>query len=305
MGYSRKIQGDLQGNYIVTSSGSCNLCGNASKDLVFKKDGYELVRCKSCGLLYLDNPPNALQRERLYSFQSGYHAELAQRTSAIVRHTAEATDNLRVLTHHVRTGRLLDIGCSTGLFLNAAKTKGWDVRGIEYSQDSARIARDKYNLPVDQGELHADAYPTNTFDVVTMWDVIEHLPDPRQTVATVHNILAPNGLMFLKTPNADGLFPTVSLAASRYLNYWGHPEPPEHLYQFSATTLTRLVNSEGFDVLKIHHRRIPIEYSFGNLREWFRSAKWLAYCAAFAPFSMVGPYLGLGDDITVIARKRQ
>jgi SAM-dependent methyltransferase len=288
----------------LTSSKICNVCGNASKDLVFKKDGYDLVRCKSCGLLYLDNPPTAIQREHLYSFQSGYHSELAERTSAIVRHTAEATENLRLLGRHLQSGRLLDIGCSTGLFLSAAKAKGWDVRGIEYSPDSARIAREKYSLPVDQGELQAGAYPTGAFDVVTMWDVIEHLPDPRQTVAMVSDILAPDGLLVLKTPNASGLFPKVSLAASGYLNFWGHPEPPEHLYQFSTDTLSRLVGNAGFDVLKIHHRRIPIQYSFGSLKGWFRSAKWLAYCAAFAPLSVLGPYFKLGDDITIVARKR-
>jgi hypothetical protein len=88
------------------------------------------------------------------------------------------------------------------------------------------------------------------------------------------------------------------------LNFWPHPEPPGHLYQFTAATLSRLLEEERFEVLAIYHRRIAIKYSFGNLRGWFRSPKWLAYCCAFAPIAMLRPYLGQGDDITVVARRQ-
>lgn len=283
---------------------TCNLCGGASQDFVFQKEGFDLVRCKSCGLLYVLNPPSNAERESSYSFQSGYHTELARHAALIAQHAAEAEANIRLLARHARPGRLLDVGCSTGLFLSAARTRGWTVRGLEYSQDSARVAREENHLPVDQGELRFGTYPKGSFDAVTMWDVIEHLPDPRQAIGIVREILAQDGLIILKTPNADGLFPKASLAVARKLDFWRHPEPPGHLYQFSEATLSRLLENEEFDVVRIYHRRIPIQYSFGYLRDWSRSAKWLAYCMAFAPLAALGPYLRRGDDITAVARRR-
>ncbi len=284
--------------------GACTLCGATSRTFVFRKDGYDLVRCSGCGLLYVLNPPSEAEREDSYSFEGGYHAELANQAAAIDCHRAEALANLRVLAMHAQPGRLLDVGCSTGLFLSEARSRGWAVRGLEYSSDSASVARQENRLPVDTGELRSGTYAKDSFDVVTMWDVLEHLVDPKGAVDIAHEILAPNGLLVIKTPNADGLFPRASLALARQLNYWRHPEPPGHLYQFSRSTLSRLLDDARFDVIETHHRRIPIRYSFGDLTDWFRSAKWLLYCVGFAPLALAGPWLGQGDDITAVARRR-
>lgn len=284
--------------------GACNLCGGTSRTFVFRKDGYDLVRCSGCGLLYVLNPPSEAEREDSYSFEGGRHAELANQAAAIDRHRAEAQANLRVLAVHAQPGKLLDVGCSTGLFLCEARSRGWSVRGLEYSSDSASVARQENRWPVDIGELRSDTYAKKSFDVVTMWDVLKHLPDPNGAVDIAHEILAPNGLLVIKTPNADGLFPRASFALARQLNYWTHPEPPGHLYQFFTSTLSQLLDDVKFEVIETYHRRIPFRYSFGGLTGWFRSAKWLLYCVAFAPLALAGPCLGQGGDITAVARRR-
>ncbi len=282
---------------------ACNLCGHAGLAPLLRKDGFDLVRCDVCGLICVANPPTDKELAHLYSFESGYHAALHVDPASVAFHDREAAANLRMLRRHANAGRLLDIGCSTGLFLRAARDSGWNGQGLEYSPDSSRIARERNHLDVRTGELRDDTYAPNAFDVITLWDVIEHLPDPRLALSHIRRILAPGGLLVLKTPNADGLYPRMSLLLARRLGFWGHAEPPGHLYQFSISTLSRLVAQAGFEVVAVHHQRIPITYSFGSVRGWFRSVKWAGYCALFMPLAWLGPYLARGDDQVLVARK--
>ena len=282
---------------------ACNACGQAGFSLLLRKDGYDMVRCDDCGLIRVANPPTDEQRSKLYSFEAGYHTSLVDDAASVAFHKREAALNLRVLRRFARAGRLLDIGCSTGLFLQAARAVGWVGQGLEYSPNSSQIAREQHRLDVKTGELQSGTYPEESFDVVTMWDVIEHVPDPYATLVQIHRILAAGGQVLLKTPNADGLYPRLSLRLAARLGFWGHAEPPGHLFQFSVSTLSRLAERAGFRVVDVCHQRIPISYSFGTPRGWFRSARWAAYCALFMPVAWVGPWLRQGDDQVLVLRK--
>lgn len=287
----------------MTSGLACNACGCMQQDPLFDKNGWRLVRCAGCGLAFVANPPTDAERAALYSFAAGYHQELAEDAASIAFHRDEARRNLAVLMRHRAPGRrLLDIGCSSGLFLAAARAAGWQVRGLEYSPDSAQVARQELGLDVVTGELGESTFAPASFDVVTLWDVIEHVPDPRLVLQRVRPLLAPGGLLLIKTPNIDGLYPRLSYWVAHRLGFWGHPEPPGHLYQFSVTTLARMVRDLGYGVDAAHQQRIPITYSFGPPCGWFRSVKWFAYCAAFAPAALVGPWVGRGDDFVLVCR---
>ena len=281
---------------------ACNGCRAPDATPLLVKDGYQLVRCGRCGLISVSNPPNDEQRARLYSFDAGYHASLVDDATSVAFHEREAALNLRVLRRFASGGRLLDIGCSTGLFLRAAREIGWTAQGLEYSPDSSRIAREQHGLDVKTGELLTDTYPPGTFDVVTMWDVIEHVPDPYTTLVRIRDILAADGQVLLKTPNADGLYPRLSLRLAHRLGFWGHAEPPGHLFQFSVESLSRMAERAGFRVVDVVHQRIPLTYSFGTPRSWFRSAKWAAYCAMFMPTAWLGPWLRQGDDQVLVLK---
>jgi 2-polyprenyl-3-methyl-5-hydroxy-6-metoxy-1,4-benzoquinol methylase len=280
---------------------ACNLCGSDSIEPVWHKNGYELVRCTGCNLLFVANPPDADALKKLYSFEAGYHSELGSSSWAVEHHATEARRNLAVLMRHARQGKLLDIGCSTGLFLELAKGAGFDARGLEYSPDSASVAQRK-GLDVEVGALTAERFKEHSFDVVTMWDVIEHLPDPQGTLALAARLLKPGGLFLAKTPNCDGWYPRLSLAVAQKVGFWGHPDPPGHLFQFSSHTLTRLFEQNGLQAVTTHHGRIPLRYSFGAPTDWFRSLKWATYCALFLPIAAIAPTLNSGDDITLVGR---
>lgn len=270
---------------------------------MISKDGFDLVRCENCDLVFVSNPPSESELSEMYSFDSGYHAKLEVDAFTTKFHKREADRNLDLLLRHAKAGRLLDIGCSTGMFLVAAKKAGWVGVGLEYSPDSSRVARDVHGLDVRTGALAMDTYAPNSFDVITLWDVIEHIPNPKQAMELISRILAPGGLLMLKTPNVDGIYPTTSFRLARALNFWGHPEPPGHLFQFSVKTLQRLATESGFEAIAVHHQRIPITYSFGTVRSWFRSIKWAAYCALFIPLAFIGPMVRSGDDIAIVFRK--
>lgn len=192
---------------------------------------------------------------------------------------------------------------STGLFLSLAVQRGWPAEGLEYSADSAEEARNKRGLKVRTGALERGMFAPGSFDVITLWDVIEHVPDPRTVLELATELLAPGGVMMVKTPNCDGLYPRLALALAGRLGFWGHPDPPGHLFQFSVSTLSCMVHAVGLRACAVHHGRIPIEYSFGKPAGWFRSAKWAAYCAMFLPLAWAGPLLRQGDDFTLVARR--
>jgi hypothetical protein len=106
----------------------------------------------------------------------------------------------------------------------------------------------------------------------------------------------------LLTPNLDGLYPRVSYRLGRRFNHWPAVEPPAHLFQFSTRTVTALLERTGLSVLEIEHKSQPLSYTFGPLRS-MRHPKRLVYAASFAPFAALGPRLGAGDEILVVARK--
>ena len=200
--------------------------------------------------------------------------------------------------------RLLDIGCSSGLFLDEARAAGFEVRGAELSADTAAFAREPLRRSTCTPATGATAgIADGSFDVITLFDVIEHLPDPLGELRAIRRLLKPGGLLLQSTPNIDGLFPRLSYALAKRLDYWPHPEPPHHLYQFSDRTLAELTERAGYEVSRIDQTRIQLGYSFGTPASWRASPKLLAYAALFAPVAVIGPWLGMGDWLYLAARK--
>jgi 2-polyprenyl-3-methyl-5-hydroxy-6-metoxy-1,4-benzoquinol methylase len=282
----------------------CKLCGSRRAQHLYTKNGFELVRCTSCGLVFVRNPPTRNELERHYSFATGYHTAFRSHTSAASRaHAARAAEFLTIVRRHRPPGSILDVGCSVGFFLERARAEGWTTSGVEISNDTAALARQR-GLDVFTGTLEQAGFRAGSFDVVTMWDVLEHLEDPVATVATAADVLKEEGLFVLSTPNIAGLFPRLSYRAARWTNRWPHPEPPSHLFQFSKATIRRLLTQSALAPIEILDRRIPPSYTFGGRSLLLREPKRLAYAAVFAPIAFVAPLVRAGDDMVVIARRK-
>lgn len=284
---------------------ACNHCGSVQGRTLFVKFGFDLVECGTCGLAYLSNPPEPDDLAASYQQDTGYHNALTDPNSAqFATMSRVATTHLDFVRHHAQGGRLLDVGCSTGLFLDKARASGFDVSGVEFSKGSADFARGHFGLTVADGDIHAVDAADASFDIVTMFDVIEHVPDPSRDMAKAYAMLKPRGLFIVSTPNIDGLFPQASLKIAKLIDYWPHPEPPHHLYQFSTRTLTAMLEKSGFSVVGERQINIDLAYSFGNISALARSPKLLAYAMLFAPAAKLGPLIGRGDWFYLAARKR-
>lgn len=284
---------------------ACVVCGSTQHEHVYEKDGYELVRCSKCDLVAVANPPTTEELSRLYDSEHGYHTDwLDPDSDAAARERAAAAEQASVISEQPFRGRLCDVGCSVGFFLDEARARGWEVTGVEMNPTTADTARETFGLDVHTGTTATVDLEPGSFDVVTLWDVIEHVPDPPETLAEVRELLRPGGTLWLETPNIDGLFPRVSYGLGRRLGHWPHPEPPFHLFQFSVDTLTRVLNDAGFDVTDVRHVRIPLRYTFGGPRDMARTPQKAGYAAVFGAFAAVGPLVNRGDSILVAARRR-
>ena len=139
---------------------------------------------------------------------------------------------------------LLDIGCGTGDFLSAAKQNGWDVTGIEPDEKARGIANTKTNNRVlDADQLfHLEK---EQFDVITLWHVLEHLPNLEKQIETFKKLLKPNGTLIIAVPNFN------SFDAQYYKSFWAAYDVPRHLWHFSKTAISKLFQKENLSVVEI------------------------------------------------------
>ena len=165
------------------------------------------------------------------------------------------SDEIEVIHGYVSPGRVLDIGCAFGFFLDVASENGWETYGVEISEYAARHIGDRHNVSI--GELSEAKFPDNSFDLITLWDVIEHVANPPELLAESHRILKEDGLLFVNLPNKDDLFLKVKstlyrLMGGRAIRLRGHFT--HHIYYFSPRTIERLLSQCGFRIVKMELR---------------------------------------------------
>jgi SAM-dependent methyltransferase len=164
------------------------------------------------------------------------HAFLPQRE----RKEAKSHVELSLLEGLTDDRRLLDVGCSYGFFLDSARQRGWTVTGVEPAAVPAAHAKDKYGLEVHLGVLEDAGLPAGSYDVVTIRHVLEHVPDPLETLRQAHSLTAPNGLVLVAVPNLGSL-------PGRWLGRdWWWIDPPTHLTYFKQRTLGDMLDRAGF-----------------------------------------------------------
>lgn len=236
----------------------CNLCRSDQSEMVYELSDwllervgsqFTLVRCKQCGLVYQNPRPLIDEMEEHYppEYESYQAMPGGGKTSWIARLAVNYGLNkrIRAITRYKRQGSLLDVGCASGRFIGSLNGKpDWNVAGVEISPYASQLARDQ-GLNVFTGTLEQATFPDNSFDVVTMWDVLEHLHDPGATLREVYRILKADGILVLRLPNAD------SRDAKLFGPYWSGLDAPRHLYVFGITTLSNLLAKTGFQVQRI------------------------------------------------------
>jgi len=160
-------------------------------------------------------------------------------------HELKAKKFLGIIKKYKKKGRILDIGCAAGFFLHIAKQQGFDPYGVDVSENLCDFAEREFKLDVFCGTLSEGNYPSEYFDVVTMFDVLSHLPTPVENLNEVYRVLRDDGLLLIETGNKGELNPK---AVEKWGDVWGSPS---HLYHFSAETLMKLLEITGFECLDI------------------------------------------------------
>jgi ubiquinone/menaquinone biosynthesis C-methylase UbiE len=153
------------------------------------------------------------------------------------------SDYFRFMTlEHEPVGTLLDVGCGGGRFLNRMQKRGWKVEGSDFDEQATKKVTSRYGIKTYVGDLCQCELPSNSFDVITMSQTIEHLYTPETTLRECLRILKPGGLLVMTTPNVN------SIAAAEFGAHWRGWEAPRHLHLFSVESLQRLTQHVGFEI---------------------------------------------------------
>jgi len=223
---------------------------------------FQLVRCAACGLLYQNPRPPLSEIGRYYPDHYGSYgsAQAGLRTrSGLMGWIIRRGQNKRcrlldrtVLPVAGQPRRLLDVGCASGLFLEAMQHyPGWQVEGVELNETAARTTAARLGVPVFAGPLEHARYPGASFDAVTLWDVLEHLHDPLASLRELRRITRPGGVIFVRVPNA------ASYVARLCGRYWSGYDLPRHMTLLTPATLRRALVQAGFE-------RTLLSYSSGS-----------------------------------------
>jgi len=222
---------------------ACPVCDATRFAPLFELRGEPFVRCTDCSLVLINPRPDSQIVSATYDARySRSYIDKAQKKLARCRRWVT-----RLQKRIGGGGRWLDIGCSAGFVLAAAEAAGFEAFGVELEPAAVDFGRRQLGLAnIACGTFEAQAYPSAFFDVVSMYDVLEHIPDLNRTLAELTRVMKPGGLVEIRTPDV------AHWRTPRNLRRWKEVKPSEHLYYFSATTLNRLFARHG---LTLKHRR--------------------------------------------------
>jgi cyclopropane fatty-acyl-phospholipid synthase-like methyltransferase len=222
----------------------CNLCGSFDLSRLFTatQSAKQVVRCRRCGLVFYD--PQPLPRRAVALYSPGYFdREFPEDQAADQIQLAQR--RLTRIESEVGVGRLLDVGCGVGRFLLVARQRGWETVGLDVAPAAVQKAAATSGATVLQGDL-SRARPAGMvpFDVVTMWDVFEHLSDPVGYLRRVHHWTRSGGMVVIQTQNANSV--TAAWMRQRWEQFVEF-----HLFHFSTQTLQLALEAAGFEQIRI------------------------------------------------------
>jgi 2-polyprenyl-3-methyl-5-hydroxy-6-metoxy-1,4-benzoquinol methylase len=236
---------------------ACSMCGASSASLLFEggdllhpsTEQFRLMTCQVCGHIYQNPRPTVATIGKYYPddyipFQRAIEDE-PDWWRRFDRHYGRYRRCMTVHRASGGPGRLLDVGCATGIFLDGMRQLGWQVQGVELMTSAAQYARTRFGLDVFCGELEAANFPMHRFDAITLWDVLEHVHEPRALLTEVARLLKPGGLLVLSLPNPD------SLEARLLGHFWLGWDLPRHLNLFRPQLLTTQLAKHGLCITTI------------------------------------------------------
>jgi 2-polyprenyl-3-methyl-5-hydroxy-6-metoxy-1,4-benzoquinol methylase len=227
---------------------ACPICRAVEIVPFYSKNGYAIVECAACHMRYVSPLPTAEEITAHYQKaeyfageeQQGY-LNYADMQKALLPHFRRRLQTLE--TRFPSRGKILDFGCAAGYFLQVAQQRGWHINGVELSQEMAHSAEESLRVPI---YTSLAAMSDRDFDAITLWEVIEHLPDPIGTLRQLIDRLKPGGVLMLSTPN-NGHWQAIRAQAQ-----WVGYRPPSHLQYFTRFTLAEALHRAGLAQIAIN-----------------------------------------------------
>lgn len=291
---------------------NCNICNQDNSQFLFTKNNYRFVKCKNCGLIYINPIERYSKIQQIYL--SDYYFEAEKIPNAIGYRNYLADEfiirlyfkkQLQKIKKFKKEGALLDVGCALGFFLDEAGKAEYGVCGVEIVPSAVDFARRNLKLNVLKTTFEKAHFAAGQFDIVTGFEMIEHFDDPMRFLKKVKFILKDNGFLFLTTPDQGSIW--SKLLGRRWFSY----NPPEHIYYFNFKTLRKMLEEAGFKVIQIKpdiFRPYSLLYMFermGYYYPWLRglSVSFLRFLKTSGHKHLTLPvYLG---QIWAIAQKEQ
>jgi 2-polyprenyl-3-methyl-5-hydroxy-6-metoxy-1,4-benzoquinol methylase len=263
----------------------CNLCGTQDYSVVyparynqaqpddlmevFRSSGDEilvdqLVRCNLCGLQYLT--PRLKSDLIIHGYSEGTDQAFVSQNAARERTFSKSLDLIERIMP--QKGRLLDVGTAAGAFLGVAKRRGWQVAGCEPNHWMAEWGSNHYGIDIHPGTIFEMGLAGASFEVVTLWDVLEHTPDPQAVLEECRRVLKPGGLLIVNYPDIQSL--VARLMGRRWVFLLS-----VHLYYFTASTIRAMLEKSGFTVQrsKLHWQSLELGYILFRMQPY---VSWLS-----------------------------
>jgi SAM-dependent methyltransferase len=279
----------------------CAACGDPVSRAVVHFPAIGILRCAECGLVFADPARYRVDPATVYgdSYFEGEEYAGYRRDRDVLEHNFGGL--IRRMRPWSRAGRLFEIGCAYGFFLNLCRNQ-WDAEGIDVSETGVKHAREVLGVRARRGEFLDETLAPGSFDAFCMWDTLEHLARPDLYVEKAAQCLRPGAFLFLTTGDIG------SLVARWRRERWRLIHPPTHLFYFSRPTVTRMLSRFGFDVVEIssqgYYRSLDSMFRQMALRArpdpWRRLLEMLGRSRP----ARVPVYLNLHDIMFVAARRR-
>lgn len=218
------------------------------KDNTVSRETFQIVQCNSCGFKFTNPRPEPSDLGKYYKSED--YVSHSNTKKGFINSTYQSVrkytllKKLQLISNYYKTGKILDIGCGTGEFLNTCKSAKWETVGIEPDDDARNMAIKNYGLDVrtedDLQNLHDES-----FHIISMWHVLEHVPELNERVEELKRLIKPNGIIIIAVPNCD------SLDAKIYKENWAAYDVPRHLYHFTPKDMETLFRNHGLKVFRI------------------------------------------------------
>jgi len=213
---------------------NCLICNSSDIKELTKYSNNFLVKCNSCGLVFCEPIPSQQELNnyyKVYAYENNYYSPITkQRYIELLK----KFEQFRV------TNNLLDVGCGNGFFLEVAKNHGWNVYGTEYSEKAIEILQEK-RIKAFKGELNINNFKPEMFDIITSFEVMEHINNPQEEIRKFNYLLRKEGGLYITTPNFN------SVSRNLLKQKWNIINFPEHLTYYSVKTLKQLLINNGFE----------------------------------------------------------